>query len=79
MDDCLSGEGSVELMHQRADELTLVLRRGGFNLKGFTFSGNVPLKSLSGDSESVKVAGIKWVPKSDQIQLDAGELNFSKR
>ena len=59
--------------------MTLVLRRGGFNLKGFTFSGNVPLKSLSGDSESVKVAGIKWVPKSDQIQLDAGELNFTRK
>ena len=45
-------------MHQRADKFTLVLRRGGFNLKGFTFSGNVPLKSLSGDSEALRLQGL---------------------
>ena len=49
VDDCLSGESCIKLAHQRAEELALVLKRGGFSLKGFTFSGEPPLKSLSKD------------------------------
>ena len=79
MDDCMSGEDSEELVLERADELSLVLSRGGFNLKGFVFSGKDPPESLSQDSESVKVAGIKWYPRSDKIQLDIGDLNFLKK
>jgi len=56
VDDCLSGESIKEL---RADELMLVLKRGGFGLKGFTFSGAPPPQDLSEDGESVNVAGMK--------------------
>ena len=65
VDDCLSGETSNELAFQRADELTLVLKRGGFGLKGFTFAGKPPLKELSEDGVSVKVAGMKWFSESN--------------
>ena len=44
VDDCLTGERSTHHLHQRADQLSLVLMKGGFNLKGFTFSGAKPLK-----------------------------------
>ena len=46
VDDCISGENSQDSAFQRADELTLILRRGGFGLKGFTFSKRDPPEAL---------------------------------
>ena len=79
VDDCISGEANQKLLFQRADELTLVLARGGFCLKGFTFSGLDPPKNLSDDGLSVNVAGMKWLSKSDYLKLDIGPLDFSKK
>ena len=79
VDDCMSGEISQDLNFQRADELSLVLRRGGFSLKGFTFSKKDPPENLTEDNKSINVAGMKWFSKEDYLQLDIGELNFAKR
>ena len=57
VDDCLSGEDSYRLAFQ---SITLVLRKGGLGLKGFTFSGMLPPKDISEDGQCVKVAGMKW-------------------
>ena len=75
----LMTENSCDSLFQHADELSLVLRRGGFGLKGFTFSGSAPLASLSENGESINVAGIKWFSKRDELQLDFSDLNFSKK
>ena len=64
---------------QRADQLELVLNRGGFSLKGVTFSGTDPPSKLSKDDSSINVAGMKWLPKDDVVSLDIGELNFAKK
>ena len=40
-----------------SEELEIVLARGGFSLKGFTFSGKPPPAHLSADGESINVAG----------------------
>ena len=58
VDDCISGERSLEEAHHRADELEIVMNKGGFTLKGFTFSGSPPLESLSDDGESIFVGGM---------------------
>ena len=79
VDDCMSGEADKETAYQRADEMALVLKRGGFNLKGFTFSGEDPPSHLTEDGESVKVAGVRWYSKSDELQLDVGDVNFARR
>ena len=79
VDDCLSGGTSESLSYERADELTLILLRGGFQLKGFTFSGHDPPKVLSEDGINVNVAGMKWESKSDHLKFDVEPLNFSKR
>ena len=75
VDDCLSGEDSWET----TDNLILVINRGGFGLKGLTFSGLDPPDNLSTDGVSVNVAGMKWFPKEDKIALNIGELNFGKK
>ena len=38
VDDCLSGGNTCEDVQSTADQLKLVLEKGGFTLKGFTIS-----------------------------------------
>ena len=63
---------------QLADEIQIILSRGGFSLKGFTFFGESPTESLSGD-KSINIAGMKWYPEDDKLGLDITELNFNKK
>ena len=53
--------------------------RGGFCLKGFTFSGSKPLKDLSDNGKSINVAGMKWYSEMDLLQLYVSPLDFAKR
>ena len=79
VDDCLSGSNDIDIAKQRADELEVVLNKGGFALKGVTFSGDHPVESLSQDGISISVAGLKWHPKEDFLTLDIDEINFAKK
>jgi len=79
VDDCMSGEVDHETAHHRADQLELVLNRGGFQFKGIAFSGEDPPDTLSDDGETIHVAGMKWFVKSDMLSLNIGELNFGKK
>ena len=79
VDDCISGVSLKEQLYERADELSVVLMKGGFCLKGFTFAGSKPLKELSEDGESIHVAGMKWFSEPDLLKLDISPLDFTKR
>ena len=59
VDDCSSGAKTKEEAMQLTDEIQIILSRGGFRLNGFTFCGESPTESLSGDNKSIKFAGIK--------------------
>ena len=79
VDDCLPGEENEQKALERADQVELVLNRGGFSLKGVTFSGKEPPNTLTADNTTINVAGIKWFPKEDMLSLDKSELNFAKK
>ena len=80
MDDCFSGENSNESAEKATDDLQIVLGKGGFHLKGITFTGFDPPDHLSNnDKQSVNVGGLKWFSKSDKLSLNIGELNFKKK
>ena len=79
VDDCLSGSLTETSAFKLSDELQIVVNRGGFSLKGFTFSGYPPCGSLSSDGESVGVAGLRWYPEDDKVALDVSQLNFSRK
>ena len=79
VDDCITGESSTEEAFKRADELEIIINRGGFKLKGFTFSGMKPSEDLSDDGDSIAVGGMKWFPESDDLTLNISDLNFSKK
>ena len=59
VDNCISGEQSEREALKRANELEVVLNRGGFVLNRITFSNQDPPETLSDDDESINVAGMK--------------------
>ena len=79
VDDCITGEDERDCAHTRADELELVLNKGGFGLKGVSFSGKDPPSTLRDDGKTIFIAGMKWFPKDDVIFLNIGELNFARK
>ena len=79
VDDSLSGSSTKTSAFKLSDELQIVVNSGGFSLKGFTFSGSAPCLSLSSDSESVVVSGMRWYPEEDELALDISELSFSRK
>ena len=56
VDNCLSGAQKLKDAMIRADEIKLVLNRGGFSLKGLTFSRKDPPTTLSNDKASIDLA-----------------------
>ena len=79
VDDCLSGEEKFEIARDITDKLEVVLTKGGFRLKGITFSGYDPPDKLCNENKSINVAGMKWYSKHDLLSLNLNALNFSKK
>ena len=79
VDDCISGENSIDNINNVTDNLMIVLSKGGFGLKGITFSGCDPPEHLSKNGNSVNVAGMHWFSKNDLLSLNINRLNFSKK
>ena len=79
VDDCVTGEDSIESAITRADEMEIVCSKGGYGLKGFTFAGKDPIEKLSADGKSIHVGGVQWFSKDDVISIDFAELNFAKK
>ena len=79
VDDCFSGDDSEELVENKTNQLSLALVKGGFNLKGITYSKRDPIEQLSLDGRSVTVGGIRWFSKEDNFSVKTSDLNFSKK
>ena len=79
VDDCITREDRIDLAHHRADELEIVLNRGGFNLKGVSFSGEDPPSTLTEDGQMIFGEGMKWFVKEDMLSINTAELNFAKK
>ena len=79
MDDCMSGEETIDLVHQRTDELDLVVKRGNFRFKGSTISGQPPLPDLSATGDYIMVGGMRWYPEDDVLAFNIKPLNFAPK
>ena len=79
VNDCISGSNSENEMLNITDKLEIVLKGGGFSLKGVAFSSKDPPESLSDDGASIHVAGMKQYTKDDLLAFDFTNMNFSKR
>ena len=60
-------------------ELKMVLKTGGFELKGVTHSGEDTPEHLIEDKLSVNAGGHKWFSNLDILTLKGGDFNFSKK
>ena len=79
VDDCITGHNSKENVNKLADEMEIVCSKGGFGLKGFTFTGKDPPDKLSKDGKSISTGGMLWYSNDDDIAIDFTELNFAKK
>ena len=79
VDDTISGEKDPKACEKSVKELKMVLKTGGFELKGVTLSGEDPPEHLSEDKLSVNTGGYKWFPNLDILKLKGGDFNFSKK
>lgn len=79
VDDCFSGATSVKLRNMTTDQVMISLSKGGFTLKGITFSGEDPPEHVTQDGVSVTVGGLRWWSKDDKLGLNISELNFGKK
>ena len=80
VDDVLpNGKQKLDECFILADQLTVVVGRGGLRFKQFAFSSIPPDVSISSNGISVDVAGMKWFTVKDQLSLKIGPLNFAKR
>ena len=58
----------------------IVLKRGGFDLKGISFSESTPCTiSQRMENQSSWEEGGRWLSKSDHLMLNVGDLNSSQK
>ncbi|XP_066916884.1 uncharacterized protein [Clytia hemisphaerica] len=79
VDDCITGAQSIQQAHILADDIELNINKGGFQLKGVSFSGEKPLENLTDDGETIHVGGMRWFLKDDMLSLNISQLNFAKK
>ncbi len=80
VDDCLSGSNTIKERSEVTDQISCALARGGFKLKGITFSGKDPPENLANDDKiSVTTGGVTYFPKEDKISIKVPEINFGKK
>ena len=79
VDDLGSSERTLIMcknIAQRADEL---FAKVGLDVKGWTFTGEDPPEAVTKDGVSIGVAGMKWVPKLDAVEIKIPALHFGRK
>ena len=80
VDDVLPpGKESLEQCYVLADQLNIIVEKGGLKLKCFAFSYIPPDSSISSDGCTVDIAGMKWNTIEDAIALKMSAINFGKK
>ena len=79
VDDCATSVSSVSVAESLAENIICVLNKGGFATKGFTISTKPPLASLTKEGISINVAGLRWSPEKDVIQINMKPFDFYRK
>jgi hypothetical protein len=80
VDDSMAARSSEQKRSETADQLSCALAKGGFRLKGITFSGMDPPDHLANEDKiSINVGGLKWFTKEDVLSINVPPLNFGKK
>ena len=79
VDDLGSSETSKSRcldISKRADQL---FAKVGLEVKGWSFTGQDPSAAVSKDGISIGVAGMRWIPKLDALEVKIPALHFGKK
>ena len=80
VDDCLSGSSTENERSKTVDEFSLAVAKGGFKLKGFTFSGMHPPENMANEDKiSVNVGGVIWFSLLDVFSLKTPQCNLDQK
>ncbi|XP_037960034.1 uncharacterized protein LOC119689302 [Teleopsis dalmanni] len=91
VDDCLRGANTIKECKQIQEELILLLRKGGLNLRKWASNEpemltNIQIKVIEpglemqfNNEQAIKILGIKWSPKLDQFEFKINITSFSSK
>ena len=72
VDDVVSGAEDPALRDEQIDQSIQVLAKGGLKFKHVIKSGEKPPEGASGDGDTCKLLGYKWIPKKIIFRLVSG-------
>ena len=80
VDDIVTGVETREKIEKHKQNITDILAKGGFKIKGFVTTGDQSCEALAllGTSEMGHVLGICWDPTKDEFSVKA-RINISKK
>ena len=80
VDDITSGDKDVEKTTRLKENMTEILAKGGFKVKGFVMSGETSMENLSllGTGEIGRILGIGWSPVDDMLIVKV-RINISRK
>ena len=79
VDDLGESKANLEKCKELAAKASEHLAKVGLEVKGWTFSGEDPPAAVTKDGVSIGVAGMKWIPKLDAVEVKIPPLHFGKR
>ena len=76
VDDFAESKRMIAALREIAKQADEVFARIGLTCKGWTFSGSDPPEAVSKTGVTVGVAGLRWYPRLDMVEIPIPDLHF---
>ena len=76
VDDFAESKKNIEELKETARQGDEVFSRIGLRCKGWVFSGEVPSEAVAKGGATIGVAGQRWWPRVDMVEIPIPELHF---
>ena len=79
VDDLGDSDSDLEKITKLIEDADAIFAGVGLSCKGWSVSGSDPPADVCEDGGSVSIAGLKWYPRVDCIEIPIPQLHFSKK
>ena len=79
VDDMAKSDISLDELKILVNDADSLFAMIGLKCKGWIFSGEPPPNAVKLEGECVKVAGLRWMPEVDTIEVPVPDLHFAKK
>ena len=79
VDDLGSSKLSIQACKEITGRADTLFKKVGLDVKGWSYSGENPPEAVTKDGVSINVAGMKWTPSVDALEVRIPKLHFGKR